>query len=55
MDIDQARVAGGWARENGRGIETCPTYALGEQGEPYRKAWKAGWLYANERMKRANR
>jgi len=52
MDIEQARIAGGWARENGRGIDTCPTYAIGEQGEPYRRAWKEGWRATDERMRR---
>lgn len=52
MDIDQARIAGGWARENGRAIATCPTYCPGEQGQPYRDAWKAGWTATDERMRR---
>lgn len=52
MDIEQARIAGGWAREEGREMKACPTYCPGEQGQPYRDAWKAGWIATDERMKR---
>lgn len=52
MNIQQARVAGGWAREAGRGIESCPTYAIGEQGAPYRQAWRDGWAERDRQIRR---
>lgn len=52
MDIDQARIAGGWAREEGRDTKACPTYIPNEDGEPLRTAWKEGWHATDERMKR---
>ena len=51
MDVEQAYIAGGWAREAGRGMETCPTYMPGDGGRPARDAWKRGWNDMDKKMK----
>lgn len=40
---EEARQAGRWAREAGRGLDSCPEYGLGEEACRARKAWRAGW------------
>lgn len=51
MDVEQAYIAGVWAREAGRGMETCPTYMPGHGGRPARDAWKRGWNDMDKKMK----
>lgn len=51
VNLDQAREAGRWAREAGRGIETCPTYAIGQQGYEMRAAWRSGWAEEDGRIR----
>lgn len=48
----QAYEAGAWARENGRAMDACPHYAMGEPGYLLRKAWREGWVAADRRMLR---
>jgi hypothetical protein len=31
------------ARAAGRGIETCPLFAMGAMGMAWQREWKAGW------------
>lgn len=51
MDTKQAYVAGGWAREAVRGIDTRPTYMPGEGGRAAREAWQRGWNDMDRKMK----
>lgn len=55
MHADQAYIAGGWAREAGRGIDSCPTYMPGAGGQEFRDAWKRGWQDMDLKMKEARR
>lgn len=52
VNIEQAYIAGQWARETGRSIDSCPTYAMGEQGAPYRDEWRRGWKDTDEQIRR---
>lgn len=49
-DLDYAHEAGGKARENGRPLSSCPTYAMGSMGAAWRKAWRDGWQEADKRI-----
>ena len=42
-DLDYAHQAGARARQNGRPLSSCPTYAMGDLGNAWRKAWREGW------------
>lgn len=55
MNLDHARAAGRMARENGRGLDTCPLYAMGEMGRTWQAAWKSGWEAKNAEMAKVNR
>lgn len=43
---EEAYQAGRWAREAGRGIDSCPEYGQGERAYQARKAWREGWAEA---------
>jgi len=43
---EEAQQAGRWAREAGRGIDSCPEYGQGERAYQARKAWREGWAEA---------
>ena len=49
-DLGYAHEAGGRARENGRDLSTCPTYAIGQLGDAWRKAWREGWHETDQRL-----
>lgn len=49
--LAQARIAGGWSREEGRDLSKCPTYCPGEQREPLRASWKEGWKATDARLR----
>lgn len=53
MNLDYANEAGRMARERGRGIETCPLYAAGEDGRRWQAAWKSGWEAKDAEMAKA--
>lgn len=52
MNLDHAREAGSRARKNGRGIDTCPLYAMGDIGMQWRQAWMSGWNKAEAEFRR---
>ena len=41
--FEQAYLAGVTARQVGRNRDSCPTWALGEQGALWREQWRRGW------------
>lgn len=41
--FEQAYLAGIAARQAGRKRDSCPTWALGEQGALWREQWRRGW------------
>lgn len=41
--IRQAYEAGRSAHANARGLDSCPIFALGQLGQPWRDAWHRGW------------
>ena len=41
--FEQAYLAGIAARQVGRKRDSCPTWALGEQGALWREQWRRGW------------
>jgi ribosome modulation factor len=43
MTTDDARMAGRWARDGGRGINECPLYGPTEADAEMRRAWMDGW------------
>jgi ribosome modulation factor len=45
--LAQARECGYYARMNHRGIESCPTFAIGEAGADERRSWRNGWNQAD--------
>ena len=53
MNLDHARSAGSMARERGRGIDTCPLYAMGQMGWVWQRAWMAGWKAKDAEVRRA--
>ena len=40
--FEQAYLAGVTARQVGRNRDSCPTWALGEQGALWREQWRRG-------------
>lgn len=42
-EYQRAYLAGVSARQNGRKRESCPTWALGHDGELWREQWYRGW------------
>jgi len=52
MNLEHAREAGALARQNGRGIDTCPLYAMGEMGWTLQRAWLSGWNKAEAEFRR---
>lgn len=51
-DLDYAHEAGARARENGRALSSCPTYAIGQLGEAWRREWRAGWTEQDNAIRR---
>lgn len=45
----QAEQAGETARQSGKKRDQSPLYAMGEDGELLREAWRNGWDAENER------
>lgn len=43
VEYDRAYLAGIAARQVGRKRDSCPTWALGEQGALWREQWRRGW------------
>lgn len=50
-ELVHAEVAGRWARQGGREEKTCPTWAIGELGAPWRDRWHKGWREGNQPIK----
>ncbi len=50
-EVAHARLAGGWARESGRELKTCPMFGPGEIGRPQRESWQEGFLAKDAEMK----
>lgn len=48
---EQAVIAGESARRAHKKRERSPLYAMGEDGEPLREAWRNGWDREDERRK----
>lgn len=46
QQLDHAYEAGGYAYENHRPITDCPTFAIGDLGQPWRDRWRRGWADA---------
>lgn len=52
MNLEHAHAAGFCARQAGRGVETCPLYAMGEIGWTWQRAWLSGWNKAEAAYRR---
>lgn len=52
-ELEHARQAGENARAAGRGIDTCPLYAMGEDGRRWQAAWRQGWNARDAEMAKA--
>lgn len=46
------RQFGRWAREAGRGINSCPGYGITDEASDQRTEWRAGWNERDREMRR---
>lgn len=46
------RQFGRWAREAGRGINSCPGYGITDEASDQRTEWRAGWSERDREMRR---
>lgn len=53
QQYSQAENAGESARRAGKKRDQSPLYAMGEDGETLREAWRNGWDREDERRRRA--
>ncbi len=54
--LEQAEYAGRCARENGRGMETCPGYGIDDEDAPeLRRRWRLGWVLKDNQIKKARK
>lgn len=46
------RQFGRWAREAGRGINSCPGYGITDEAAGQRTEWRAGWSERDREIRR---
>lgn len=46
------RQFGRWAREAGRGVNSCPGYGITDEASDQRIEWRAGWSERDREMRR---